>query len=530
MAKAFVLAALLALACTQVSASSLSVVSNQTGTWVDLFQAPYNQGPSIMLGLSCTSRWSCYIPGGSNGAGFQMYMFPGVANGVFTPLKMPNPPLMMLAIALGGSASNPGGAVTGVGIGNGVQYPVDNVTFMPSTTDEIMDPAQDVRASKNGKDVLVINAGPNDVLYSSNGGKDFTKKAINVPLASNCTNSRYGAMIDSNTWYVTMGSWPDNTQEGHIQLSRRVSVSRCPKTGKVTRHSRKFHKADTAASSGSSASGCNGFSAQIVKTTDGGNTWTTQFSAASNFYFNAIECVSSTNCVAVGEGAVGVYIYRTTDGQTWKQVFFKAFSSTEEYSLMTVRANEHGHIFVGGSMTTQTTGGSLIMTSVDEGLTWVIENSLPNVAEVSDLSFTPGGYGFATAETIYDTTTILRYDPLHPGPTPPQPPTPTIQTFSQMQCSDAACSVGCRNLTFSAGVCLPMNGGGSAIVTCGQTTLNQQTFQNSGCTGASTNSSMPLNQCLQSNAGGYFENICSNSMSVAAPMHAGKKLLVTRRA
>eukprot|EP00760_Papus_ankaliazontas_P034611 PhM_4_TR7290/c0_g1_i1/m.87601 len=159
MAKAFVLAALLALACTQVSASSISAVSaNQTGTWMDLFQPPYNSGPSIMLGLSCTTRWTCYIPGGSSGSGFNMFLFPGVVNGEFTPLKMPNPPMMMMAIALGGSTSNPGGAVTGMGFGNGVQYPVDNVTFMPSTTPELLAPSQDVRASRNGQDVLVINA------------------------------------------------------------------------------------------------------------------------------------------------------------------------------------------------------------------------------------------------------------------------------------------------------------------------------------------------------------------------------------
>ena len=532
MAKAFVLAALLALACTQVSASSISanVNNNQTGTWMDLFQPPYNSGPNIMMSISCTTRWTCYVPGGSNGVGFQMYLFPGVPNGQFTTLKMPNPPMMMMAIALGGTTSNPGGAVAGIGLGNGIQYPVDNVTFMPSTTSEFLAPSQDVRASANGQDVLVINAGPNAVQYSSNGGKNFTVKPINVPLAVNCTSSRYGAMIDANTWYVSMGSWPkSNDDESQFHLSQGETFSRCPKTGKVSRHVRNPFKTEDA--DAVSGKGCTSFSAMIVKTTDGGNTWTTQFSQATNFYFNAIDCLNATNCVVVGEGSgsgAGVHIYRTVDGQTWNQVYYKPYTSTQHYSLMTIRAN-NGRYFVGGGMQTQTSAGSLILTSDDQGLTWVEENSVPNVAAISSFSFTPSGYGFATGITIYQSSTILRYDPTAPGPSPPQPPTPTIKMFIQEQCSDAACTVGCQNHSFPSGQCLPTSSG-SALVTCGATTLDQQSFTTTDCSGPSTSSTMPLNQCLKSTTGNYFENICPTSMNMAGRVQNGKKLLVTRRA
>eukprot|EP00658_Telonema_sp_P-2_P057581 TRINITY_DN4601_c0_g1_i18.p2 TRINITY_DN4601_c0_g1~~TRINITY_DN4601_c0_g1_i18.p2 ORF type:complete len:115 (-),score=52.19 TRINITY_DN4601_c0_g1_i18:549-893(-) len=108
--------------------------------------------------------------------------------------------------------------------------------------------------------------------------------------------------------------------------------------------------------------------------------------------------------------------------------------------------------------------------------------------------------------------------------------TPTIKMFVQEQCSDAACTVGCQNISFPSGQCIHTSSGGSAIVTCGANALDQQSFTTADCSGASTTSTMPLNQCLQSNSGGYFENICSTSITMLGRVQNGKKLLVTRRA
>ena len=521
MAKAFILAALLAMACctSVVSSASLSasnVKANQTGTWVDLFQPPYNSGPTIIMALSCNTRWSCYVPGGSNGVGFEMYMFQGVANGEFTQLKMANPPMMMLSIALGGSTTNPGGVVAGIGFGNGVQYPVNNVTFAPATTPELIAPSQDSRVSADGKNVLVINSGPNAVLFSTNSGKDYVMRKIDAKPIANCTFSRYGAMIDANTWYVTMGSWPKQSSNSasHFELSNRVSVSRCPKTGKISRNVRKFLKAgDVGSSASSSASSSNSaysiYTAQIVKTTDGGVTWTTQFEQATNFYFNAIDCLTPTHCVAVGEGMdanAGVHIYRTLDGTNWHQVYFKASTSTMTLSLDSLRVNEHGHFFAAGGYETQSSAGSIILTSADGGQTWDAENSLPNIVDIMSLSFTPGGYGFASAMTTYDTSTILRYDPLNPGPTPPEPsPTPL---FRQMQCKGANCSTDCVNFTFPAQGCLSFNSGGSELISCGESSASRQLFNSVDCTGVNVTYTMPLNVCQAGLQGGTFENFC----------------------
>jgi len=113
----------------------------------------------------------------------------------------------------------------------------------------------------------------------------------------------------------------------------------------------------------------------------------------------------------------------------------------------------------------------------------------------------PDGKGFATAITIYDDSTILRYDPN--GPPPPG-------YFKQLQCSAANCTGICQNSSFPQAMCLQLNNGGSAIATCTSTALVQQVFQTGDCTGSSTSSSMPLNVC-QTSDGSSFETFCPSS-------------------
>ncbi|PWV12533.1 putative cysteine peptidase [Trypanosoma cruzi] len=92
-----------------------------------------------------------------------------------------------------------------------------------------------------------------------------------------------------------------------------------------------------------------------------------------------------------------------------------------------------------------------------------------------------GGPG-ATPEPTTTTTTSA------PGPSP--------SCFVQMSCTDAACIVGCENVTLPTGQCLLTTSGASAIVTCGAETLTEEVFLTSThCSGPSVRSSVPLNKC-----------------------------------
>jgi len=111
--------------------------------------------------------------------------------------------------------------------------------------------------------------------------------------------------------------------------------------------------------------------------------------------------------------------------------------------------------------------------------------------------------------------------PPPPGPTtpptaPPVPgPTPTSGgDFTQEQCQDAACSVGCQNFTFAQNTCLPLSGGGSAIAQCLPGELQLTEYSTQDCSGPGQQSDMQLNVCLQG-TGVYFENFCPGQSSEA---------------
>ncbi|KAF8296453.1 putative major cysteine proteinase [Trypanosoma cruzi] len=130
--------------------------------------------------------------------------------------------------------------------------------------------------------------------------------------------------------------------------------------------------------------------------------------------------------------------------------------------------------------------------------TWVIKNSWTThwgeggyirIAKGSNQCLVKEGVSSAvvggpgtTPETTTTTTTSA------PGPSP--------SYFVQMSCTDAACSVGCENVTLPTGQCLLTTSGVSAIVTCGAETLTEEVFLTSThCSGPSVRSSVPLNKC-----------------------------------
>ncbi|KAF8296516.1 cysteine proteinase [Trypanosoma cruzi] len=92
-------------------------------------------------------------------------------------------------------------------------------------------------------------------------------------------------------------------------------------------------------------------------------------------------------------------------------------------------------------------------------------------------------------------------------------PGPSPSYFVQMSCTDAACIVGCENVTLPTGQCLLTTSGVSAIVTCGAETLTEEVFFTSThCSGPSVRSSVPLNKCNRL-LRGSVEFFCGSSSS-----------------
>jgi hypothetical protein len=488
--------------------------------WIDLFQAPYENCPSIMMALSCVSANQCFVAGGSNGAGFGVMAFDGQPNGNFTTLNMPDQDLMLMAIGVGGTAGAPRGAVGGVGIGDGVQYFVNATTLLPSSQPFFV-LTQDIRASADGKEVLVVEqGGTNSVLFSSNYGENFTSYAVNSLMPNNATETRYGAIADAKTWFVTLGNWPSGSSSSSQSSKDSVIIS--PRTTMVRDATapkgwRRVHTPRPV-----SASDDDGYTCLIAKTTDAGATWHNVMYEAKNYYPNGIDCASPTHCVAVGEGfneKAGGHVWVTLDGLTFAETLHLKDNASGQFSIMSVKFNGENEVWVAGSFASQSASTGIIYQSQDGGRTWTPSSAnLMFIAEISDISFA-GGAGFATAMTTFNDCTVLRYDAVGP----PQTPAPTWNgPVSQVQCDDDNCSVNCTTVTFNQNTCSSLNGGGSAVAQCTAGMLEQWVFPfSNNCTGLNEMQPMACGVCVQGSGNGSFKTFCgpvSNHDGVSGTM------------
>jgi hypothetical protein len=495
------------IACVATLATVLALaVAELPRGWIDLFQPPYGNCPSIMMAISCVASNQCFIAGGSNGVGFGVQKFDGNPNGNFNTMNMPDMDMMLMAISVGGTAEEPRGAVGGMGLGDSVQYFYNSTTLLPSSQPFLV-VTQDIRTTKDGKNVLVIDqGGSNSVLFSTNSGVNLTSYPVTSLMPSNSTFTRYGAIADANTWFVTLGDWPNG---GSSSESASDSIIISPRTTMVRDETSKKGWRRVRTPRPVSVPDDTGYTCVIAKTTDAGMTWHNVMYEAKNYYPNGIDCVSATHCVAVGEGfneKAGGHVWVTFDGLTFTETLHLKDNATGQFSIMSVRFNGDNEVWIGGSFESQSSSTGVIYFSQDGGQTWTPNEQLMFIGEITDISFTPQGVGFATALTIFDDSTILRFDPSGP----PQTPAPTWNgPVSQVQCSDEQCSVNCTTITFSQDSCTGLNGGGSAIAQCKGGMLEQWVFPfNNNCSGINEMQPMACGVCVQASNGGSFKTFC----------------------
>jgi len=233
--------------------------------------------------------------------------------------------------------------------------------------------------------------GKNGVGISTDGGKSV--KMINITEAQ--TIPRYGAFPSRKVWYISAGQFPSSKTSTHtpsfvFELTRRVHYHIDPATG---HKSVKLQYADAS----KPATPNEDWAGQILKTADGGATWTSQF-WTTDFYFNGIDCEDENKCCAVGESdsgsAPGARIYCTTDGATWAQAYF---APGAVHSLLGIRSvlGSAGEWFAGGGdLYNQLNITGTFPHSTDGGKTWTVE-TLKKVY-VTDLSIVDSSHGWAS--------------------------------------------------------------------------------------------------------------------------------------
>jgi len=251
--------------------------------------------------------------------------------------------------------------------------------------------------------------GGNGVAVSTDSGATF----VFINISTLKTESRYGAFPSAKVWYISAGEWPDNddgdtndritnnqknnNHKKSFQLTKRITVGGDKHSQySVTMNERNGDIID------------NGWKAQIVKTTDGGVTWTSLFFDEGNFYFNQIDCADSEHCCAVGEAdqssLPGIRIYCTDDGTTFNQVFF---NGDADYSIMAIQSISLLEYWAsGGDMSPGGFNGYFWHTT-DGGKTWQAQ-TIPGVYG-NAMSFPSENVGFATGFDELSTSVFMKY-------------------------------------------------------------------------------------------------------------------------
>jgi len=277
--------------------------------------------------------------------------------------------------------------------------------------------------------IVGVHAGKQGCAITNNGGISFKAYPAQPVLT---TDARYGVYPDSKNWYISGGSFP-SPPPPPAPPANRLSVAKPKQYRKYYHQNADGHfdvKAILANSMAPPAPPPAGFSAQIVKTTDGGSSWTSLFSANGTFYFNEIDCAPGLHkkCCVSGEDATGALIYCTTDGNDWKQTWSGAGQAGKAvYSLM-------GLEFVGANEA-WACGGiiklipvPLLLHSTDGGQTWTQVEADADLRGNICLGFDmlSPQTGFASMINLQkQQTTVAKYGTGVAPPPPPPPPPPS---------------------------------------------------------------------------------------------------------
>ena len=126
---------------------------------------------------------------------------------------------------------------------------------------------------------------------------------------------------------------------------------------------------------------------KIVKTTDGGSTWTS-LNSTVNFYLKKIQFVNPNIGYVIGGDNTGSYLLKTTDaGQSWSVINLNSIEKGFPTGMYFKNENE-GYI----------TGNKLFIKTSNGGLNWT--NILTNTSEnFSDVKFRDNNFGIATANS-----------------------------------------------------------------------------------------------------------------------------------
>ena len=301
-------------------------------------------------------------------------------------------------------------------------YTSDGTDFVHSTNG-FLAPAQDAQLMPGGKYALVMSGGPktNGVGVSSDGGKTWSISPIGLNVSK--YTARYGAFPSPTTWYVTAGSWaeqsasraegkratPGAASGGMTHLhSHHITIHRPSASHNLTA---RFALVEGGAPAPPTPPALAGYHTAVAKTTDGGQTWSVVYrNDDGGLSPNGIHCIDESTCVAALEGTAGARILLTRDGgASWTESLHDADPKS---SLMSVKMLSATEAWVSGGHMSRADFEGRFWHTTDGGKTWQKE-AIKGLYVIS-FDLISKSAGFAVALTLQSGVQLLRYR--QPGP------------------------------------------------------------------------------------------------------------------
>jgi len=273
--------------------------------------------------------------------------------------------------------------------------------------------------------------GTNGPCIASLGGGLY--KCHKVPFNVSGTGRYASRPTGGDVIYMAAGQWPDSSVEREVMVGEE-------KHFKLSRHVRIVDGKRMEFAPESNADPVTDYSAELWKSTDGGETWKNLLSDFGRFYFNDIHCIDDTHCIAVAEGfgesggETGAHIFRTVDGETFERVHTE--NTTGKESLMTVRMLSQTEYWAGGATSA---GGlfapALILHSTDGGASHSQEGAGIKGQMLTSMDFLDAGHGYATSITGMQICDLLEFGGNNP-PAPTPAPVPGAPHYEKPPCQE----------------------------------------------------------------------------------------------
>lgn len=282
-------------------------------------------------------------------------------------------------------------------------YTTDGIDFNASSN-AFLSPAQDAHVLPDGRYALTGQFGnsSNGVMMSDDG-REWTPvnmDGVNMTLFP----ARYAAFPSADVWYVTAGLFPNN----NVKLTRGVRMNPDASGYELDFGAIESPDDDSSGPVDCSKDPDNCYSLAVVKTADGGKTWSVVYSdinTGHNVYPNGIDCWSETHCVFNMEGDTSSIMVTRDGGKTWKAGHHDTDSAS---SLMAVSFLSDTEVWSSGGHMTQADFEGRFFHSLDGGDTWVKE-AIPDLYIIAfDMQTATSGYSVAL--TIQSGVELLKYD------------------------------------------------------------------------------------------------------------------------